>query len=227
MEQTLHAALLVISERQLFSAAERSAMGFALSYLADGHPEEAVALVNPALTTLAQNSFAKAVFKPQIQAFFHDLTKIYMETHGLYLFTKCNNAIYNRPENETDVAVFEFCLMFLCRLKNTHEVLSMNARTELTPQLLTQITGVAPMGAGRFLAEFLERKSISVSQAAETLGCTPNELTLLLQGGDLPDEIAASVHRHYGLSLEMLFNLELAAKMHRTVQLITKSGVPS
>ncbi|WP_348731884.1 helix-turn-helix domain-containing protein [Rheinheimera texasensis] len=86
---------------------------------------------------------------------------------------------------------------------------------ELTLSELTQLTNVTPRNAGLFLADFLTRKSLSENQAAQTLGCAASTVNRLVKGGDLTADMAAKIHRAFGLSIKMLFNLEADYKTYQ------------
>lgn len=101
-----------------FNESERQSIGFALSYLVDGHPEKAIETINRNITnTLLQNSFCKAVFRPEILQKFHSKTQIHLDLHGIYEFCKCNKSIQERPTSELDQAVFNFCSTYLKEIR--------------------------------------------------------------------------------------------------------------
>lgn len=89
---------------------------------------------------------------------------------------------------------------------------------ELTLSELTELTDVAPRNAGLFLADFLNRKSLSENQAAQQIGCAASTVNRLVKGGDLTAEMAAKIHRAFGLSIKMLFNFESEYKTYQAEQ---------
>lgn len=91
---------------------------------------------------------------------------------------------------------------------------------ELTLSDLTELTGLVPRSAGLFLYDYLKRKGLSENQAAKSIGCAASTINRLMKGGELTAEMAAKLNRAFGLSVQMLFNLEAGSKAYQAEKLV-------
>lgn len=90
---------------------------------------------------------------------------------------------------------------------------------------LIDLTTLKPRNAGAFLADYLIRKNLSENQAAKSVGCATSTIHRLIKGGDLTPELAAKLHQAFGLSIEMLFNLEAQHKSYLAMQIMDQGSV--
>lgn len=101
-----------------------------------------------------------------------------------------------------------------------NDQLETNMEREFTLGELTELTGVAPRNAGLFLAEYLTRQNMSENQAAKKIGCATSTINRLVKGADLTAEMAAKIHQAFGLSVQMLFNIEAGYKTYQAEKLL-------
>jgi plasmid maintenance system antidote protein VapI len=92
--------------------------------------------------------------------------------------------------------------------------------SDLTLSDLTELTGLAPRSVGLFLFDYLKRKGLSENQAAKSIGCSASTINRLMKGGELTAEMAAKLNRAFGLSIQMLFNLEAGYKAYRAGMIV-------
>lgn len=90
---------------------------------------------------------------------------------------------------------------------------------ELSLIELTEIAGLVSLSAGLFLSNYLKRKGLSENQATKSVGCSASTINRLIKGGELSAEMAAKLHHSFGLSIQMLFNLEAGNKAYQAEKL--------
>jgi plasmid maintenance system antidote protein VapI len=95
-----------------------------------------------------------------------------------------------------------------------------NMDNELSLSELTELTGLVPRSAGLFLSDYLKRKGLSENQAAKSVGCAASTINRLTKGGELTAEMAAKLNQSFGLSIQMLFNLEAGSKAYQAEKLV-------
>lgn len=94
----------------------------------------------------------------------------------------------------------------------------MNDHKKLDLFQLAEMTGEAPMSAGQFFADYLERHDLSHNAAAKQMGCSPSTVNRLAKGGDLTIEMAIRINATYGLAIDGLFNYEASHKTFIAMQ---------
>lgn len=92
--------------------------------------------------------------------------------------------------------------------------------SDLTLSELAELTSAEPRSAGLFLSDYLKRKGLSENQAAKSIGCAASTINRLIKGGELTAEMAAKLNRAFGLSVQMLFNLEAGSKAYQAEKLV-------
>jgi len=97
---------------------------------------------------------------------------------------------------------------------------------ELSLSELTEITGLAPRGAGLFLSDYLKRQGLNENQAAKSVGCHASTINRLIKGGELTADMAAKLNHSFGLSIQMLFQLEAESKAYQAEKLAENLKLP-
>jgi plasmid maintenance system antidote protein VapI len=92
--------------------------------------------------------------------------------------------------------------------------------TEITFNELVSLTEVQPRHGGIFVADFLQRQQLTITEAAKLVGCARSTLHRFIKGGNLTPELAAQLHQALGLSIPMLFNLEAQYKTYLATHII-------
>ncbi len=95
--------------------------------------------------------------------------------------------------------------------------------TEITFNELVSLTEVQPRHGGTFVADFLQRKQLTITAAAKLAGCTRSTLCRFINHGNLTPVLAAQLHKALGLSIPMLFNFEAQYKTYLATQIIEQS----
>lgn len=79
-----------------------------------------------------------------------------------------------------------------------------------------------PAGAGFCIGGAIDTSGLKVSTVAKTIGVHQSSISRLSKGGRLTPEMAAKFHQHYGLDIDVMFQLEA-----RCLAAIAKSMVES